>query len=189
MPTVTITSNEIDTWADEPAEGLSAEANAILSGSDSDEGIAVLIKISGNGITPIYVSSTAIEFLGFEEQTLEPVHGITFEDIQWVYAPYSITFVSTKDDGKLAGARVQIANVNPEIVKYLRNNVIAFDISMTCIFKYSKEVLQRSPNLKLMNATITSATIEGEIGDYEIMMEPIPPMKYNPSTTRGLHGV
>ena len=181
-----ITSAQIDAWAGDDS-GLSQELIDAMSLPDTDEGIIVLLRLSSPGMPdPILVSSNAKEFFGFDDETKEPMHGVTFKDEQYHFCPFSIELFSDLESGDLSTATVSIHNISPDLTIAIREVDIAIDFSIIVLRKNDTSRAEMVMDFaKLTEVSVNARTIRGTLSDYDYGSEPITP-NYTRSEYRGL---
>lgn len=186
MADTILTSREIDAWVD--PGGLSDEFLEIMSQPDTDDGIIMLLDISHPDLdASIKLSSNPNQFLRFHPETREPVHGLIFQDVEYIWCAFTFILVNDPETGAMGGASIMIENIDPIMTETIREIALAPRFDIALLRKNDTSRLEMLIDyLMLVNVTVTYSTIKGDLTDYSYLAEPVPPLKYTLANFPGL---
>lgn len=106
-----------------------------------------------------------------------------------VYAPLRFRLKVHREDGEtLAGAELQVENVDPTLLASMRSTETPFDLAMEVILASEPDHVQRGPwLLSLSDLSYDALVISCELAVEAVLDEPSPGDVYNPEIAPGLY--
>lgn len=166
---------------------LSPDALRVMFSPDADDTLAVLITITGTGITtPIRLADNYTQRISSLTTDDEVVYGIVSRSNNYIFIPFNIT-LPTEETESAPRCQITINDVTRYLIPTIRQASTALNVKIELVLTSSPDTVEASFGGFLMSGISYNAnSITADLNVESLAIEPFPAHTFTPSYFPGL---
>lgn len=165
---------------------LSPSARRAMYGLESNDDLAVLLKLSGGGLdAPIYLTDNAVDRLSAPADG-EITYGLTSGGIDHIFLPMTAALPTDSDDSD-GSWQVEVHDVVREVVRELRQATGPLSVDMSLVMVSEPDVVEAEfPDYKMSSFKYDAAAVTCQMGIPDDSIEPVVAFSFTENNFPGL---
>jgi hypothetical protein len=165
---------------------LSPAALQAMFSPDASDTLAVLLTISGPGMTTVRLTDNYTQRITSLTTDDEVVYGIRSRSQDYIFIPFSIT-LPTEETEAAPRCQITINDVTRYLIPTIRNATTALSVNIELVLTATPDVVEASFGGFLMSGISYNAnTITADLNVESLAIEPFPAHTFTPSYFPGL---
>lgn len=165
---------------------LSPAALQAMFSPDASDTLAVLLTISGAGMTTVRVADNYTQRIAGLTTDDEVVYGIPSRGNNYIFIPFSIS-LPTEETEAAPRCQISINDVTRYLIPTIRTATTALNVTIELVLTETPDVVEASFGGFLMSGISYNAnTITADLNVESLAIEPFPAHTFTPSYFPGL---